>query len=91
MDRSEIHVGQVVFFTKVGIKRYGKCLSGVPLTVVEVEPEWYKGSMDVHISFALPSDYDMRTLWIHSSCVMPANNEVDVSSLKAITDFLSEF
>ncbi len=91
MDRSEIHVGQVVFFTRAGIKRYGKCLSGVPLTVIEVEPEWCTDSLDVRISFALPSDYDMRTLWIHSSCVMPDNNEVNVSSLKAITDFLSEF
>ena len=31
------------------------------------------------------------TCWWTDEWLMPANNEVDASSLKAITDFLSEF
>ena len=99
MDRSEIRVGQVVFFTKEGIQHYGKlyveCLSGVPLTVVVVEPMCYRGSMDVYIKFTLPSDNSLHTLWIHSSYVCSDNRcSSDVAFFhdsEAIDMFLSEF
>ena len=88
VDRSEIRVGQVLFFTEKGIKRYGNLLSNIPLTVIEVEPEWYEGSIDVHVRFTFPSDHGPRTLWIHSSCVWYGENCL---SDGAIDTFLSEF
>lgn len=88
MDRSEIFVGRVVFFTKEGIKHYGKILSGVPLTVIEVEPESYQGSMDIRIQFSSPICSEPRTLWIHSSRVCSGEHCL---SDEALDMFMSEF
>lgn len=88
MDRSEIFVGQVVFFTEEGIKRYGNLLSGVPLTVIEVEPESYSGSMDILIRFSLSSDDEPHSLWTHSSRVWSGKHCL---SDEAIDMFMSEF
>lgn len=86
MDRSEISVGQVVFFTKEGIKHYGRLLSGVPLTVIDVEPESYQGSMDIRIKFSLHND--PHTLWTHSSRVWSGRHCL---SDEALDMFMSEF
>lgn len=86
MDRSEISVGQIVFFTKEGIKHYGRLLSGVPLTVIDVEPESYQGSMDILIKFSLHND--PHELWTHSSRVWSGRHCL---SDEALDMFMSEF
>ena len=86
MDRSEIFVGRVVFFTKEGIAHYGRVLSGVPLKVIQVEPEWYIGSMDVHIEFSLCNE--PRTMWINGDYVCSGKHCL---SDEAINMFMSEF
>lgn len=83
MDRRDIRLGQVVFFTEEGVKLYGKYLSAVPLKVIEVEPESYQGSMDICVKFL-----DVRRLWIHSDYVWSGEC---YESNEAIDTFMSDF